>query len=136
MCNLCLVDRGEPRHDVIQYGLRQLRDLAAVAGLEIWRFGYRGLGRAFWAIVVAGLPLAYPVAIIRRAAVRAFTGLGPGLRPITARWSPHGRGGVVRTRTGHTPLPLDISSSATSFRAMAAGLTAPCVGVLLPVQAA
>ena len=41
--------------------------IGAVAGLEIWRFGYRGLGRAFWAMVVAGLLLAYPAMLAARA---------------------------------------------------------------------
>jgi uncharacterized protein (DUF1499 family) len=41
--------------------------IGAVAGLEIWRFGYLGLGRAFRAMMVAALLLAYPAVLAARA---------------------------------------------------------------------
>ena len=79
--------------------------VGAVSWLEIWRFGHRGFGRAFWAMILAGALLAYPgLLAIRALSLPILNDISTDLDDPPVFSSSKG---AMAARGGHVPPDID-----------------------------
>jgi len=89
--------------------------VGAVSWLEIWRFGHRGFGRAFWAMILAGALLAYPgLLAIRALSLPILNDISTDLDDPPVFSSSKG---AMAARGGHVPPDIDRRRRAAQERA-------------------